>query len=109
MHKAMGQVLRLQQDLKDRYADHRFAVPQPTLNLGYIQGGDSPNRICGCCELHIDLRPTPQVGPDELMGMLERGAVAHRDPPAGLPASATSARAYPRLCLRRRLCAGARS
>lgn len=71
MHKAMGQVLRLQQDLKDRYADHRFAVPQPTLNLGYIQGGDSPNRICGCCELHIDLRPTPQVGPDELMGMLK--------------------------------------
>ena len=71
MHKAMGQVLKLQRDLKERYADHRFAVPQPTLNLGYIQGGDSPNRICGCCELHIDMRPTPQVGPDELMGMLK--------------------------------------
>ena len=38
MHKAMGQVLKLQQDLKEKYADHRFAVPQPTLNLGYIQG-----------------------------------------------------------------------
>jgi acetylornithine deacetylase len=71
MHKAMGQVLKLQRDLKEKYADHRFAVPQPTLNLGYIQGGDSPNRICGCCELHIDMRPTPQVGPDELMGMLK--------------------------------------
>ncbi|MGL5287699.1 MAG: acetylornithine deacetylase [Aeromonas sp.] len=71
MHQAMGQVLGLQRTLKEKYADHRFAVPQPTLNLGYIHGGDSPNRICGCCELHIDMRPTPQVGADELFGMLK--------------------------------------
>lgn len=71
MHQAMGQILGLQRRLKEQYADPRFAVPQPTLNLGYIQGGDSPNRICGCCELHIDMRPTPQVGPEELMGMLK--------------------------------------
>ena len=38
MHQAMGQVLKLQHSLKEKYADHRFAVPQPTLNLGYIQG-----------------------------------------------------------------------
>ncbi len=37
MHQAMGQVLKLQHSLKEKYADHRFAVPQPTLNLGYIQ------------------------------------------------------------------------
>ncbi|PRM91004.1 acetylornithine deacetylase, partial [Arcobacter cryaerophilus gv. occultus] len=71
MHQAMGRVLRLQLRLEETYADYRFAVPQPTLNLRYIHGGDSPNRICGCCELHIDMRPTPQVGPDELMGVLK--------------------------------------
>jgi acetylornithine deacetylase len=42
--------------------EHRhpgFPVPHPTLNLGRIQGGDNPNRICPTCELHIDLRTTP--------------------------------------------------
>ncbi|MCT7654284.1 M20/M25/M40 family metallo-hydrolase [Oceanimonas sp. NS1] len=47
-----------------------FKVPQPTLNLGHIHGGDSPNRICACCELHFDMRPIPGVGPDELLGLL---------------------------------------
>ncbi|MGL5948198.1 MAG: acetylornithine deacetylase [Aeromonas sp.] len=71
MHSAMGQLLTLQQNLAQRYQDPRFAVPQPTLNFGAIQGGDSPNRICGCCTLSIDLRPTPQIGPAELMGLIE--------------------------------------
>lgn len=31
----------------------------PTLNLGHIHGGDSPNRICAECELHVDLRLLP--------------------------------------------------
>jgi acetylornithine deacetylase len=38
----------------------------PTLNLGCIHGGDSPNRICGECELHFDLRPLPGMHIDEL-------------------------------------------
>ena len=36
-----------------------FNVAFPTLNLGCIHGGDSPNRICGQAELHFDLRMTP--------------------------------------------------
>jgi acetylornithine deacetylase len=36
-----------------------FHVPAPTLNLGRVHGGDSPNRICGHCYLDIDLRLLP--------------------------------------------------
>jgi acetylornithine deacetylase len=42
-----------------KHVNHDFIVPIPTLNLGHIHGGDNPNRICGDCELHIDLRPLP--------------------------------------------------
>ena len=70
MHKVMGRLLDLQRQLKENYGNHHFKVPQPTLNLGHINGGDSPNRICACCELNFDMRPIPGVGPDELMGLL---------------------------------------
>lgn len=29
------------------------------MNFGYINGGDAANRICACCELHMDIRPLP--------------------------------------------------
>jgi len=43
-----------------------FAVPVPTLNLGTLHGGDHPNRICGRCEMHMDLRPLPGMDIDVL-------------------------------------------
>ncbi|OYD24391.1 acetylornithine deacetylase [Oceanimonas baumannii] len=70
MNQVMGRLLELQRQLKEKYANPHFKVPQPTLNLGHIHGGDSPNRICACCELHFDMRPIPGVGPDELLGLL---------------------------------------
>jgi len=42
-----------------RYHHEFFNIAVPTLNLGCIHGGDSPNRICGKTELHFDLRMTP--------------------------------------------------
>src|SRR5690606_32992906 len=42
------------------------SVPQPTLNLGCIHGGDNPNRICGQCSLEFDLRPLPGMAPEAL-------------------------------------------
>jgi acetylornithine deacetylase len=39
--------------------DEAFPVPEPTLNLGRIHGGDNPNRICGACELSVDVRIPP--------------------------------------------------
>ncbi len=52
--------------LQQRYQDDRFTVPVPTLNLGYIQGGDNPNRICEQCELHFDLRALPGMDLNDL-------------------------------------------
>jgi acetylornithine deacetylase len=71
MHKVLGKLTLLQQDLSKKYHNSHFNVPHPTLNFGAIHGGDSPNRICGACELQIDLRPIPGVSPQELMVMLE--------------------------------------
>lgn len=43
-----------------------FQVPFPTLNLGAIHGGDSPNRICGHCRTHLDLRFLPGMDMDAI-------------------------------------------
>jgi acetylornithine deacetylase len=42
------------------------------LNLGHIHGGDNPNRICGDCDLHIDLRPLPGMSTEELRDELDQ-------------------------------------
>lgn len=52
-------LMSLREELQQRYHNPGFLVPTPTLNLGCIHGGDSPNRICGSCELHFDLRLMP--------------------------------------------------
>jgi len=66
MHEVIGDILTWRTQLQADFSDKRFTVPVPTLNLGYIHGGDNPNRICGECELHIDLRPLPGMELDEL-------------------------------------------
>ena len=55
----MSQLLQWRESLQKQYHNPAFIVPVPTLNLGHIHGGDNPNRICGECELQIDLRPLP--------------------------------------------------
>lgn len=71
MHKVTHELLKLKAHLKDHYHEPAFEVPYPTLNLGYIQGGDAANRICGCCELHLDMRPLPDMAPEDLQALLE--------------------------------------
>ena len=66
MHEALGELLQLRAELQARYRDPHFAVQVPTLNLGHIHGGDNPNRICGQCELHFDLRLLPGMHTGEL-------------------------------------------
>ncbi|WP_028862381.1 acetylornithine deacetylase [Psychromonas aquimarina] len=66
MHLVIGELKKVQQQFKDKYSNKHFEVPYPTLNFGAISGGDSPNRICGCCDLHIDMRPIPGVSTNEL-------------------------------------------
>jgi acetylornithine deacetylase len=61
MSEAMQLLLAWRGELQARYPHAGFEVPYPTLNLGRIQGGDNPNRICGDCLLHFDLRSVPPM------------------------------------------------
>ena len=71
MHDVITGLRELQRDFQRNYHDANFAVPYPTLNFGNIHGGDAANRICACCEMHIDLRPLPGMAMDELYGLLD--------------------------------------
>jgi acetylornithine deacetylase len=59
MHAVIGELMAYRGELGERYRNPLFNIAFPTLNLGCIHGGDSPNRICGQAELHFDLRMTP--------------------------------------------------
>lgn len=72
MYLVLGELLAFRQELQERYRDPGFEVAVPTLNLGHIHGGDSPNRICGHCELHFDLRPLPGMRVAELRAMIDQ-------------------------------------
>ncbi len=68
MHTVMGDLMSYRAQLRERFSNDFFTVAQPTLNLGCIHGGDSPNRICGQTELHFDLRMTPGSNNDTVRG-----------------------------------------
>ncbi len=70
MHKIITNLLKLKEELKNKYSQEHFAIPYPTLNLGHVHGGDNANRICGCCELHLDMRPLPGLSIAELQALL---------------------------------------
>ncbi len=70
MHSAIGHIMELRDNFKARFHHDAFTIPWPTLNLGHIHGGDAPNRICACCELHMDIRPLPGMTLSDLSGML---------------------------------------
>ncbi|VAX08308.1 Acetylornithine deacetylase [hydrothermal vent metagenome] len=72
MHKVIGQILTWQKTLAANYQNQMFEIPTPTINLGHIHGGDSPNRICAQCELHIDIRLLPGMELDEMRNTLEQ-------------------------------------
>jgi acetylornithine deacetylase len=71
MHRVLGDLLAWRGELQAAHADPRFAVPVPTLNPGYIRGGDNPNRICAHCELHFDLRALPGMDLEDLRRRLD--------------------------------------
>jgi len=68
MLEVIAALRQLQTEFADRFRQPAFEVPEPTINLGYINGGDNPNRICAECELHVDVRLNP--------GMTVRGTRA---------------------------------
>lgn len=71
MLDVMAALRTLREELKGRYRNPGFEVPHPTLNLGRIHGGDSANRICGECELDIDVRLMPGMEADWVRAQLQ--------------------------------------
>ncbi|MBK1640564.1 acetylornithine deacetylase [Chromatium okenii] len=63
MQAVLTALLAWREELQQKHHHPAFAVPYPTLNCGYIHGGDNPNRICGECVLHVDLRVLPGLDP----------------------------------------------
>jgi len=108
MHAVLGAVLAWRDELKAGHHDPSFRIGWPTLSLGHIHGGDNFNRICGRCELHLDLRPLPGQDADALRAELCRRVAGIADarglgwqveplfpsiPPAETPAASTIVRA----------------
>lgn len=71
MHGVIAELLAWREELQARYRNPLFRVSVPTMNLGRIHGGDNPNRICGHCELHFDIRPLPGMDLDDLRAQVE--------------------------------------
>lgn len=72
MHDAISELKGLRTQWQTEYRNAQFTVPQPTLNLGCIHGGDNPNRICGQCSLEFDLRPLPGMDPEILRSLIRQ-------------------------------------
>lgn len=83
MQLVLDELVAWRRELQRDHRNPLFRVPVPTLNLGYIHGGDNPNRICAHCELQIDLRPLPGMALEELRETL-RQRVTHRLSDTGL-------------------------
>ncbi len=71
MHLVLGELLAFRKEIQAAHKNPGFVVDVPTLNLGHVHGGDSPNRICGHCELHFDLRALPGMQTKELQEMIK--------------------------------------
>jgi acetylornithine deacetylase len=112
MHEVLTELIAWREELKRDHQNPAFAVSWPTMSPGYIHGGDNPNRICGHCELHLDLRVLPGLDPAELRAAMARrvGEVAARRglgweveplfasiPPAETPAGSAIVRAAEQL------------
>ena len=63
MHQVLTALLAQRDAWMAEYQHPGFEVATPTLNLGHIHGGDNPNRICGQCDLHYDIRLLPGMDP----------------------------------------------
>ncbi len=70
MHAVLGTLIDWRKELQAQYRDPLFAVPEPTLNLGSLHGGDSANRICAECEVQIDVRLLPGMDAGHLAAQL---------------------------------------
>lgn len=72
MHQVISELFKLREKLNLSYQNEAFDVQTPTMNFGAIHGGDNANRICGHCELDIDMRSLPGMKDQELVSWLSK-------------------------------------
>jgi acetylornithine deacetylase len=72
MNKVINGLVNWREELQSREGNAAFKVPEPTLNLGSIRGGDNPNRICADCELTLDVRLLPNMDIEETRASLRQ-------------------------------------
>jgi len=75
MNAVINRLMLWRSDLQRHEVNPAFSIPVPTLNFGSISGGDSPNRICGECEMNIDLRFLPHMNMDEARAAIRRNVL----------------------------------
>ena len=75
MQAVIADLLIYRQELASTYTDPTFEINIPTLNLGCLHAGDSPNRICETAELQIDVRLMPGMEIDELATTIQHRLV----------------------------------
>jgi acetylornithine deacetylase len=66
MNELMNALFQFRDSMMQQYNDPAFSIPTPTMNLGHIHGGDNSNRICGSCNLLLDIRFLPNMSIDTL-------------------------------------------
>ena len=72
MHTVIQELIDYRKTLAQKYQQPGFDVSIPTLNLGCLKAGDSPNRICEHSELQIDLRLLPGMDADSIVSDLKQ-------------------------------------
>jgi acetylornithine deacetylase len=71
MNEIMNALLQYRDGLQHQYNNPAFTIPTPTMNLGHIHGGDNSNRICGRCELLVDIRFLPDMSMQSLLSNVQ--------------------------------------
>ena len=71
MHAVISDLLVFRQELANTHKNSTFEINVPTLNLGCLHAGDSPNRICETAELQIDLRLLPGMENEDLVDTIQ--------------------------------------
>lgn len=57
--RLIGELQRIEQDLKKRHFSERFTPPYSTIQVGKIEGGTAPNIVPRRCEFGWDVRALP--------------------------------------------------
>lgn len=78
LHGVVHELMQFRNQLRENYTNDAFEVDYPTLNLGCVNAGDAPNRICSHADLLFDIRVLPRMENeavlDEIRSLISRVA-----------------------------------